>query len=363
MKRLKESLGNKDRNGFTLIELLVVISIIALLMSLVLPAVQSARESARRLQCMNNLKQLGLATTNFAGSNGNQAVPYLVDPKGFTWTVRLLPFLDQRGMADSMPEDNLTAANMAATNALGAFSLKSFTCPSDSNNFGMPGGLSYVANAGYGAFGNNPDGSVTQIFGSDGIGHGVNQVSFLWNGANAETCMMSHKVSQGTGVITRTHPDVAQMTLDRISRDGVTHTALFSENLNAGGDGNWASTNAFNCAFMVGVTQVHSGNPCVGPIDPNTGAIDPLATGYEYLRLPSNAFLTSRMSNFRINFNRGTMRGKSPVPSSHHPGGVNAVFCDGSTKFLSANISARTYMSSLTSEGVKGFEQPMTEEL
>ena len=87
------------RNGFTLVELLVVIAIIGVLMGLLLPAVQMAREAARRTQCQNNLKQWGLAFQQFEGSS--KEIPPARAADGFlTWPVLLLPYLEQRALYD-----------------------------------------------------------------------------------------------------------------------------------------------------------------------------------------------------------------------------------------------------------------------
>jgi len=132
--------------GFTLIELLVVTAIIAVLVSLLLPAVQQAREAARRSQCKNNLKQIGIALHNYEGacrafppgyiSGPNIPAMGPVDPQfndagqGWGWLTQLLPYIDQAPLYNVL---NLSLpcydpANVAATRT----TIKSIRCPSDS---------------------------------------------------------------------------------------------------------------------------------------------------------------------------------------------------------------------------------------
>src|SRR6056297_1076372 len=91
------------RRGFTLVELLVVIAIIGILVALLLPAVQAAREAARRMQCGNNLKQMALAMHNYHDTHKAFPFSYMIDPSNLnvqSWGTRLLPFIEQSAIYD-----------------------------------------------------------------------------------------------------------------------------------------------------------------------------------------------------------------------------------------------------------------------
>lgn len=134
------------RSGFTLIELLVVIAIIAVLIALLLPAVQQAREAARRTQCKNNLKQIGLAIHNYHDVTQRMPPGYVMQFSGtadsvldgnWSWATYLLPYIDQAPLYTKLnPGNNTMTACVADTSVNGCraglqTTLTAFRCPSD----------------------------------------------------------------------------------------------------------------------------------------------------------------------------------------------------------------------------------------
>jgi prepilin-type N-terminal cleavage/methylation domain-containing protein len=124
------------RSGFTLVELLVVIAIIGILIALLLPAVQAAREAARRSQCTNNLKQIGVALHVF--ENTHQAFPSSFGgSQGTDWSAqaRLLPYLEQVALHDSVDYDQpYAAAVLPDGSPLSTFRVPTYLCPSEPND-------------------------------------------------------------------------------------------------------------------------------------------------------------------------------------------------------------------------------------
>ena len=369
MTRTRPVMFRRSRRGFTLIELLVVISIIAVLASLIAPAVQSARRAARKLECLNNIRQVGIAMQSFASAN-NGALPSMVGTMTFAnangktctvsagWPIQIMPAMDGSAVVKNLkanapnpagaPPATATTFNVGTGGGERVY-FKGLTCPDDVASHQAVGGLSYVVNMGMissviwdGRYNAAPplNDSIPAIpnVTADTTYHHPGLIS--WDGDSGIGSASDQARGLAAGVFQRDLAGNAAstaMSLDYVGTgDGTTNTMMLSENLQAG---DWWSTSANELGF--GIRVPASPAPTYSSWSPNFA-----------LRTEGTDFASLTPDPWAINRNLAAGVGTAPRPSSQHAGGVNVIFCDGSGRYLSENMDKSVYAKLITSNGV-----------
>ena len=338
---------SKRNLGFTLIELLVVIAIIAVLIALLLPAVQQAREAARRTQCKNNLKQIGLAMFNYESTNSRFPIPAWYSMKNTTgyggmlsstvWSLAILPFIDQAATYN-LYNQNYSAYDPVNVTA-GQTQINGYLCPStprvgksinQANPYVVPGGLSTapwnLTNAG----------AIDYIATIQVHGAFLNLVNNTSGASNLDGWGVGGTTVSGVTLNTATGGRIADIT------DGTSNTLMIGEL--SGRDVLYRTGNlTISPATDTEATwQASFGGGAW--VDPGNGQWK--LSGRNYDGSNTVGPCTINCSNARVKYGDPTQY--SAGLYSWHTGGAQVLMCDGSVRFLSQNINGSTMASLVT---------------
>jgi prepilin-type N-terminal cleavage/methylation domain-containing protein/prepilin-type processing-associated H-X9-DG protein len=334
------------RNGFTLIELLVVIAIIAVLIALLLPAVQAAREAARRIQCVNNLKQLGLGMHNYESSNTvlpPQMVLTFTSAGSVFWksqwgvSSRITPYLELGALYNAINFDNKTADPTNATAV--STQLSVFNCPSDVNPhaFGTPSiagvpSVFGVSNYGWcegtwytfgGVTGAGPNPSAFGPNASRRFASFTDGLSNTILGAEVKTYTACYhdcgSVPPPGPIGPMAYPDVPTV-LASIAAAPISGCKIATAPAAplGGGHSRWCNGNSFYDGFTTALPPNTKSPAGSSALDSDMSSEDEDDGG------PTYAAITSR---------------------SYHPGSVNALFADGSVHSIKNTVNYQTWRS------------------
>jgi prepilin-type N-terminal cleavage/methylation domain-containing protein/prepilin-type processing-associated H-X9-DG protein len=313
---------HSSRAGFTLIELLVVIAVIAILIGLLLPAVQKVRETAARAKCSNNLKQIGLAMHNYEGLNGAFPQGRNQYPKVVSAPARLLAYVEQPNLQQLIDPDGTLAAG-GQNDLAGKNPVPLLLCPSDVQAGRVPGsayfGTNYVAC--------NGTGVTTDAAGA------VN--GYL-------------KIPDGNGVFAQAPTKVMDVT------DGLSNTAAFSESTLGDGVAPTGGPTDPRSQRLV-ILEVSGGNdPTPADCDAGTGTWnakrgEQWVNGHYGNTLYNHYYPPNPVGKWdcgNASHNKGLTG-----PRSYHAGGVNVLFCDGSARFVRDSVALSTWRALATRSG------------